>query len=145
MIMNQAPEPTFLLNLMLAAVLVGNAVAIWLGIANGKKMQRREVSFSEVSASKKEFDQFTAVTNANFVQVREEMKQDRQANQVHASERSKTLFNEMKETRMELLERTEHVRIELSEKIDANRRELNQKLDKQLPETIATIINAKKV
>jgi hypothetical protein len=33
----------------------------------------------------------------------------------------------------------------LDTKLDANRRELNDKLDKQLPETIATIINAKKV
>lgn len=80
--------------------------------------QKREVSFTETPASKREFDQFTATTNANFVQVREEMKQDRYQNQVHASERSKSLFNELKETRSELLHRTDAIRSELSDKID---------------------------
>jgi hypothetical protein len=114
-----APEGNFILQLLLAAVLIGNAVAIWLGIANGKKIQKREVSFTETPASKKEFDQFTATTNANFVQVREEMKADRHDNAVHASRRSETLFAKMDITRSELDTKIEDTRRELSEKIDA--------------------------
>lgn len=82
----------------------------------GKK--QREVSFTETPASKREFDQFTVVTNANFVQVRDEMKQDRHENQIHSSERSKTIFNELKSTRLELDSKIEETRRELSEKID---------------------------
>lgn len=82
------------------------------------RKQQREVSFSFEPASKKEFDQFTSVTNANFVQVRDEMKADRADNQKHSSERSKTIFNELKSTRVELDSKIEDTRRELADKID---------------------------
>jgi len=119
LITTPAPEGNFLLQLLLAAVLIGNAVAIWLGIANGKKIQKREVSFSETPASKKEHDQHVADTRANFIAVRDEMARDRQTNQVHASKRSETLFHKMETTRTELDTKIEDTRRELSEKIDA--------------------------
>lgn len=80
--------------------------------------QKREITFSEEAASKREFDQFTATTNTNFVQIRDEMKRDRETNQVHASQRSHTLFTQMEKTRSDLDTKVEDVRRELSMKID---------------------------
>lgn len=143
----QTPDATHFLQFWLIIALIISVVSGLASIVtafSGRK-QRREVSFPFNPASKEEFDQFTATTNTNFVQIRDEMKRDRESNQIHASERQKTLFIEIKATRNELLERTDAIRVELSDKIDENRRELNDKLDRQLPETIATIINAKRV
>lgn len=103
--MNSAtPEPNSFLQFWVIigfiAMVVGQIISIIVMLANRK--QQREVSFLFEPASKKEFDQFTATSNANFVQIREEMKQDRADNQRHASERSKTLFTEMKDTRVAL-------------------------------------------
>lgn len=125
-----APDPNFVLQLLLAAVLIGNAVAIWLGIANGRKIQRREISFSETPAGKKEFDQFTLTTNNNFVQVRDEMIRDRADNQREAGVRGQTLFNELKSTR-----------VELDNKIETTRRELSEKIDGMEGRVIATLKN----
>lgn len=98
------------------AVIVGQIISIVVSLVNRK--QRREVSFTETPASKKEFDQFTAATNANFVSIRAEMASDRKDNQVHASQRSQTLFNQMEKTRTELDTKIEETRRELSDKID---------------------------
>jgi hypothetical protein len=118
--MNQAtPEAGFLLQLAIAVVFIGNIIAVWLGVINGRRIQRREVSFAETPASKREFDQFTATTNANFVAIRNEMAADRHANEVHASARGKTLFAKMDTTRTELDNKIEDTRRELSNKIDA--------------------------
>ncbi len=51
---------------------------------------------------KTEFDQHVTETRNNFVVMRDELKRDRESNQVHASERSKTIFRELKETREKL-------------------------------------------
>lgn len=115
-----SPEATHFLQLWLGVglvvVVVAQVVGIFVNMSSRK--QHREVSFSFTPASKTEFDQFTATTNANFVQVREEMKQDRHDNQVHASQRQSTLFNEIKSTRVELDNKIESIRRELAEKID---------------------------
>lgn len=120
--MNQpTPDPNqflqFWIIILFIAQLISLVVGIGVSLANRKL--KREVSFSETPASKKEFDQFTLTTNQNFVQVREEMKQDRTDNQRHASERSKTLFAKMDDTRAELDAKIEDTRRELSNKIDA--------------------------
>lgn len=120
--MNQsAPDANHLLQFWLilsltfsTLVSIGSLVMMF---ANRK--QRREVSFAETPASKREFDQFTATTNANFVAVRNEMAEDRKQNQVHASERSRTLFGKMEDTRTELDAKIEETRRELSERIDS--------------------------
>ncbi len=50
-----APDANFVLQLLLAAVLIGNALAIWLSIANRRSLQKREITFSFEPASKEEF------------------------------------------------------------------------------------------
>jgi uncharacterized membrane-anchored protein YhcB (DUF1043 family) len=118
--MNQTtPEPNFLLQLFIALLFVGNVVAVWLGVINGRRIQRREVSFTETPASKKDFDQHVVETARNFNAVRNELAHDRQANQEHASKRSETLFRKMDTTRTELDTKIEDTRRELSDKIDA--------------------------
>lgn len=118
--MNSTPEPnSFLQFWVIVAFLVmigSQLVSIVVSLVNRK--QQREVTFSFEPASKKEFDLFTATTNANFVQIREEMKADRRENQIHSSERGKALFNEIKSTRQELDVKIESTRQELGEKID---------------------------
>jgi hypothetical protein len=112
------PDPYIAWQVVLTlGVIVAIVTNIWTAV-RGNKAQKREVSFQFTPASKEEFDQFTATTNTNFVQVRDEMKRDREANQVHASRRSETLFAKMENTRTELDAKLEHTRRELSEKID---------------------------
>lgn len=112
------PEPYIAWQVVLT---IGVLVAIVTNVftaARSNRAQKREVNFTFEPASKKEFDQFTVTTNANFVQVRDEMKLDRADNQRHASERSKTIFNELKSTRVELDSKIEDTRRELADKID---------------------------
>ena len=126
------PEPHSFLQFWIIigfiALVIGQIVGLGIMISN--RRQRREVSFEFTPASKIEFDQFTTTTNGNFVQIREEMKQDRQANQIHASERSKTLFAQM-----------EHIRTELDTKIEDTRRELASKIDDTPDRIITTLRN----
>ncbi len=141
--MSPTPEPNSFLQFW---IIVGFVAFILLQLVtlvitlSGRK-QKREVSFSETPASKKEFDQFTATTNANFVSVRAEMAADRHANQVHASERSKTLFNQMEKTRTDLDTKMDTTRTELDSKIDEVRRELSEKIDNMESRIIATLKN----
>jgi uncharacterized membrane-anchored protein YhcB (DUF1043 family) len=128
--MNPIPESNFLLQLMIAAIFIGNLIAIWLGIANGRRIQKREVSFSETPATKKEFDQHVVETARNFNAVRNELAHDRQLNQEHASKRSETLFRKMDATRSEL-----------DTKLEDTRRELSQKIDDMPERVIATLKN----
>ena len=118
--MTPTPEPNSFLQFWIIvgfiAMVIGQVITIVVMVSNRK--QKREVSFTEEAASKKEFDNFTATTNANFVAVRNEMAADRHANQIHASERSKTLFHKMESTRTELDTKIEDVRRNLSDKID---------------------------
>lgn len=113
------PESNFLLQLLLSAVFIGNLIAIWIGIANARRMQKREITFAETPASKREFDAHVVATQKGFDAVRAEMALDRQQNQIHSSERSKTLFNKLETTRQELDNKIEDTRRELSNKIDA--------------------------
>jgi len=120
--MNQpAPDANHLLQFWLILSMTFSTLVsigtLILMLSNRK--QKREVSFTETPASKREFDQFTATTNANFVAVRNEMAEDRRQNQVHASERSRTLFGKMDDTRAELDAKLEETRRELSERIDS--------------------------
>jgi len=98
------------------AVIGMNVVSLIIALANRK--QRREVSFTETPASKKEFDVHVIETRSALTAVRAEMAADRQSNQVHASRRSETLFSKMENTRTELDAKIEETRRELSEKID---------------------------
>jgi ABC-type protease/lipase transport system fused ATPase/permease subunit len=88
-------------------IVIGFIAVIGVNVLNfftllSNRKQKREVNFAFEPASKEEFDSFTATTNANFVQCRDEMKRDRENNQIHASERQKTLFKELKDTRERL-------------------------------------------
>jgi hypothetical protein len=108
--------PDWLKNMAIFITCLAMTTYYVRGIFTGK--QKREISFTEEAASKREFDQFTATTNTNFVQIRDEMKRDRESNQIHASQRSQTLFTQMEKTRSDLDTKVEDVRRELSEKID---------------------------
>lgn len=128
----QTPDATHFLQFWLTIALI---VSVLSGIASmfaafGGRKQKREVSFTFTPASKEEFDQFTATTNQNFVQIRDEMKQDRHDNQIHTSQRQEKLFAEMKSTRLEL-----------DGKIEATRRELSEKIDGMEQRVIATLKN----
>jgi hypothetical protein len=116
--MTPSPNPItawdFILTLGILASIVTNIV---LAIRTNRT-QKREVSFSETPASKKEFDLHVAETTRNFIAVRNEMASDRADNQRHASKRSETLFTKMDTTRTELDSKIDEVRRELSEKID---------------------------
>lgn len=103
----QPPSPDFLLQLLLAAVLVGNVASIWIGLLNRKNIQKREVSFEFTPASKEDFDQHVRDTHENFVQIRNELKEDRQQNQVHASARAASLYKKIDEVRAELSAKVE--------------------------------------
>lgn len=121
--MNQsaAPNPEHLLQFWLILSLTFStlvSVGTFVVLISNRK-QRREISFTETPASKKEFDNHVAETRVNFTAVRAELAADRHTNQVHASERSKTLFHKMESTRTELDTKIEDTRRELSEKIDA--------------------------
>ncbi len=124
--MNQVPDAPFVLNLLLAAVLIGNAVAIWLGIANGKKIQRREVSFSETPASKREFDAHASECRLERAALRAEIKADRDANQVHASARSQTIFTQIEKVRVELMDKNDELRQEMQRNFQDTERALGR-------------------
>lgn len=96
------PEPSIAWNVVLT---IGVLVAIGANIIvllRGNRAQKREVSFEFTPASKAEHDQHVADTANNFAAVREELKEDRRRNEVHASERSKTIFKELKDNRERL-------------------------------------------
>jgi DNA anti-recombination protein RmuC len=118
----------FWLIIAFLGMAIGQVISIFISISNRK--QAREVSFTFTPASKEEFDQFTASTNGNFVQIREEMKQDRHENQIHASARQAKLFDEIKS-----------IRTELDRKLEDNRRELADKIDNMSDRVIATLKN----
>ena len=102
-------------------------IAIIIGT---RQKQKREVSFEFTPASKEEFDAHTESTRENFAALRTEQKQDRHDNQVHASQRSTTLFNKV-----------ESIRTELDSKIEDTRRELMTKIDDVPDRVIATLKN----
>lgn len=115
------PEANSFLQFWIIILFVAQIISLIVGIAvaASNRKQRREVSFTETPASKKEFDNHVTETRANFTAVRNELAADRQTNQVHASRRSETLFTKMENTRSELDTKIEDTRRELSEKIDA--------------------------
>jgi hypothetical protein len=116
--------PDWLRN-MAIFVAAASATVYYLKGAFGSK-QKREVSFSETAASKKEFDQFTAVTNANFVQVRDEMKKDRAENQIHASQRQKTIFEALEKVRVEVTDKHDELRAEIQRNFQDTERALGR-------------------
>lgn len=124
------PDANIAWNVVLTIGVIVAIVAQFVMIMKSNRAQKREVEFTFVPASKTEFDQFAATTNSNFVQVRSEMKQDRENNQVHASARSQTLF-----------QKVEDVRQELDTKIEDTRRELTQKIDDVPDRVITTLKN----
>lgn len=112
-----APDSVTAWNVVLTiGVLVAIAANV---IALLRTKQKREVSFTFEPASKQEFDQFSATTNQNFVSIRAEISRERSANEVHASARSKTIYDKMESVRTELDSKVEDTRRELSDKIDA--------------------------
>lgn len=118
---NPVPEANSLLQFWLILSLTFSTlttIGTFVVMISNRK-QKREVSFTETPASKKEFDNHVAETRASFTAVRNELAADRQTNQVHASQRSQTLFSKMESTRTELDTKIEDTRRELSEKIDA--------------------------
>lgn len=125
-----APNPSafseFWIIVAFLAAIAANLVTVIVLLANRK--QKREVSFTEEPASKREFDAHCKVTHDNFEQVRAEMKEDRQENQVHASARSQTIFNKI-----------ELIRTELDTKIDDTRRELTEQI-RDVPERVLTTL-----
>jgi Na+/phosphate symporter len=116
--------PDWLRNMAIFITCLAATAYYIKGLMGGK--QKREVSFDDPKASKKEFDQFTAITNANFVQVRDEMTKDRRDNQVHASERQKTIFAAIEKTRIEMTEKHEELRSEIQRNFQDTERALGR-------------------
>ena len=104
--MNGTPTPNpnaflqFWIIIGFIAMVIGQIVTIVVMLSNRK--QKREVNFAFAPASKAEHDEHVGQTAANFLAVRTEMAADRKANEIHASERSKTMFRELKDNRERL-------------------------------------------
>jgi predicted nucleic acid-binding Zn-ribbon protein len=98
------PEPNSFLQFWIivgfVAMVIGQIVTIVVMLSNRK--QKREVNFAFAPASKAEHDQHVADTANNFHAVRAEMAADRKANEIHASQRSQTIFRELKDNRERL-------------------------------------------
>jgi ferritin-like metal-binding protein YciE len=70
------PDSNFFLQLALAALFIGNLIAVWLGIANGRRMQKREISFAETPATKKEFDQHVESSDERIRRLEDKREED---------------------------------------------------------------------
>lgn len=80
-----------------------------LQVVRSNRAQKRQVSFQFEPASKEAFDEHVRDTRHNFDQVRNELKEDRQANQVHASARAASLYKKIDEVRAELAAKVENM------------------------------------
>lgn len=114
--MNQAtPEPhaflQFWIIIAFIAMVVGQIISIVVSLANRK--QQREVTFTFKPASKEEFDAHAADCRHERAALRAEIKAEREANQVHGSERSRTLFNQIEKVRVELTESQKELAAEM--------------------------------
>lgn len=128
--MNPNPDPSIAWNVILT---IGVLVAIGanvIALVRSNRSQRREVSFLFEPASKEEFDKHARECQADRSAIRAEIIADRRNNEIHASERSKTIHNKM-----------ENVRVELDSKIESTRRELSEKIDDMPERVIATLRN----
>jgi hypothetical protein len=94
------PEPNSFLQFWIIIGFIGQIVTIVVMLSNRK--QKREVNFAFTPASKAEHDQHVTETANNFQAVRTEMAADRKANEIHASQRSQTIFRELKDNRERL-------------------------------------------
>lgn len=120
-VLAQTPDPTAFLQFWLVLGVIIN-VLVGLGtliVMSTNRKQKREITFTEEMATKREFDQHCKVTSQHLADIRSEVKQDRHDHQVHGSERSKTLFTQLQGIRTELDAKIDSTRDQLSEKIDA--------------------------
>lgn len=90
------------------------------------RKQKREVSFEFTPASKAEFDNHASECRLERVSLRAEIKAERDANQIHASERSKTIFNQIDKVRVELNEKTDSLRDEMQRNFQDTERALGR-------------------
>jgi hypothetical protein len=135
----QTPDANSFLQFWIIILFVGQIATVLVGVINGfaNRKQRREVTFPEELTPRREFDQHVKEFSACKAQcllsnqrVQSELREDRHSNEVHASERSKTLFTKLEANRKEL-----------DDKIESTRRELSEKIDEMPERVIATLKN----
>lgn len=127
--MNPAtPEPQAFLQFWIIvafiAMVVGQIISIVVSLANRK--QQREVTFSFEPASKKEFDECALRCRSETLALRAELARDRESNQVHGSERSKTLFQQIEKVRVELMGKNEELRADMQRNFQDTERALGR-------------------
>jgi hypothetical protein len=84
-------------------ILVVTTIAANIAIVySSRRTQKREVNFAFAPASKEEFDKHVEEDKAEHDRLTAELKQDRHDNQIHASQRSSKIFDEIKNLRTDL-------------------------------------------
>lgn len=101
----------------------GNSVIVIIGLISALGAI---VAIASYFATRREF----IALEQRVMRIENDMKDDRQANQEHASKRSQTLFSQI-----------EKVRAELDSKLEETRRELSEKIDDMPERVIATLRN----
>lgn len=132
--MSGTPDANILLQIVLVAVLLGNAIAIWLGLLNRKSIQRREVSFTEPPASKREFDQHAQECREDRGKLWTELTADRRNHEIHISQRSASIYAQIDKVRIELTENQEQLRADMQRNFQDTERALGRiegKLDQR--------------
>lgn len=104
------PTAGSFLQFWLAIALVANvfmAIAVIVSSLSNRK-QRREVNQAFEPAGKQDFEQYVRDSETNFLQVRNEMREDRIQNQTNASFRTAALYKKIDEIRRELSDKIDH-------------------------------------
>jgi len=132
MIMTPTPEANSFLQFWIIVLFVAQLISllVGIGVAASNRKQRREVSFAEAPASKRDFEAHQAECKCKHDSLWAKLNEDRHEQQIHISERNKTLYNKI-----------ETVRLELDTKMEDTRRELSDKIDAMSDRVIATLKN----
>src|SRR5262245_52784807 len=104
----QQPDPIIAWQVILTLGVLLSSGASLLAIIRSGRAQKREIQQpllvrpDERFASRDDFDKHVQQNREDFGTVREEMKQDRQENQVHASTRASALYKQIETTQDKL-------------------------------------------
>jgi len=94
------PDPNIAWNIILTALVIGNTIAVWVGLWRGKQAQKREVRVSEEYALKSDLLQLRrdqeremAVVLTGLAEIRREMKADRESLSAAGEARAEKIHN----------------------------------------------------
>lgn len=111
MTQTQTPDANSFLQFWIIILFCAQIATVLVGVVNAiaNRKQRREVSFTEELTPRRDFEQHLTEFAACKVQCQADAKRlqaelaaDRKTNEIHASERSKTIFQELKGNRERL-------------------------------------------